>query len=155
MKNVKNRFLVLLTLLFTGSSLASATKQPDRIFVKGVCTEITFYSPTTVRILKYPQNKTPLKESLVVLQKPEKVKLTRNKSENSYSIKSKEIDVTVDSNTGEIIFKDSKGNILLKDKNTQFSPRKDLNKDSYQVKQTFNLDTNEPIYGWDRYKTEN
>lgn len=147
MKNVKNRFLVLLTLLFTGSSLASATKQPDRIFVKGVCTEITFYSPTTVRILKYPQNKTPLKESLVVLQKPEKVKLTRNKSENSYSIKSKEIDVTVDSNTGEIIFKDSKGNILLKDKNTQFSPRKDLNKDSYQVKQTFNLDTNEPIYG--------
>ena len=31
MKNVKNRFLVLLTLLFTGSSLASATKQPDRI----------------------------------------------------------------------------------------------------------------------------
>ena len=74
MKNVKNRFLVLLTLLFTGSSLASATKQPDRIFLKGVCTEITFYSPTTVRILKYPQNKTPLKESLVVLQKPEKCK---------------------------------------------------------------------------------
>ena len=56
MKNVKNRFLVLLTLLFTGSSLASATKQPDRIFVKGVCTEITFYSPTTVRILKYPDD---------------------------------------------------------------------------------------------------
>ena len=47
MKNLKNRFLVLLALLFTGSSLASATKHPDRIFVKGVCTEITFYSPTT------------------------------------------------------------------------------------------------------------
>ena len=29
MKNVKNRFLVLLTLLFTGSSLASATKQQN------------------------------------------------------------------------------------------------------------------------------
>ena len=43
MKNLKNRFLVLLALLFTGSSLASATKHPDRIFVKGVCTEITFY----------------------------------------------------------------------------------------------------------------
>ena len=77
MKNVKNRFLVLLTLLFTGSSLASATKQPDRIFLKGVCTEITFYSPTTVRILKYPQNKTPLKESLVVSAKTRKSKINQ------------------------------------------------------------------------------
>ena len=50
MKNVKNRFLVLLTLLFTGSSLASATKQPDRIFVKGVCTEITAKQNSSKRI---------------------------------------------------------------------------------------------------------
>ncbi|MFR3550489.1 MAG: xylosidase, partial [Coprobacter sp.] len=147
MKNVKNRLLFLLSFLFVGSSLVSTAKQSDKISVKGICTEITFYSPTTVRILKYPQGQIPQKESLVVLQKPEKVKLTQDKSADYYSIKSNEINVSVNTNTGEIIFKDSKGNLLLKDKNTQFSFRKDMNKDSYQVKQIFNLDTNEAIYG--------
>lgn len=147
MKNLKNRLSFLSIFLFAGIFLVSAADQTDKIPVKGICTEVTFLSPTTVRILKYPQNTSPKKKSLVILQSPQKVKLTKSKSNGSYSMKSSEIAVVINTNTGEITFKDQKGDVLLKDQNTDFTLRKDLEKDSYNVKQTFKLDTNEPIYG--------
>lgn len=147
MKNLKNRHLLLPALLLAGNLLTAASEQVIKIPVKGICTEVRFYSPTTVRILKYPQNAIPQKNSPVVLQTPQKVKLTESKSNGNYFIKSNEIAVIIDTNTGKIIFKDPKGNILLKDQGTHFTPRKDLEKDSYSVKQTFKLDTDEPIYG--------
>ena len=77
MKNVKNRFLVLLTLLFTGGSLASATKQPDRIFVKGVCTEITFYSPTYCQDIKISAKQNSSKRIFGRLAKTRKSKINQ------------------------------------------------------------------------------
>ena len=114
--------------------------------------EVTFYTPSIVHIYKAPAQNKDVKQSLSVTMKPEQVKVTQSKDKLSDNVivdvyKSSELTVNVYNNS--VTFKDKKGNTILQELAYNFgSPTQE--KPSYadvNVKQTFSLDEDEPIYG--------
>lgn len=114
--------------------------------------EVTFYTPSIVHIYKAPAQNKDVKQSLSVTMKPEQVKVTQSKDKLSDNVivdvyKSSELTVNVYNNS--VTFKDKKGNTILQELAYNFgTPTQE--KPSYadvNVKQTFSLDEDEPIYG--------
>ncbi|MBO9584478.1 MAG: glycoside hydrolase family 31 protein [Flavobacterium sp.] len=110
--------------------------------------EIQFYSPSIVRVIKYPAAGVYSKESLSVIMKPSATPFTVKSQDNQLVLKSERLNVTVQFPTGEISFASSDQTLLREKKQgTKFKPVKDTDTDSYTVYQAFDLDKNEPIYG--------
>ncbi len=74
-------FMVLvLVAFFSNALMAQKTKvvrNGEKMTVNGTTTEIIYYSPSIVRILKYPAGTALEKVSLSIVKQPEKVKLTK------------------------------------------------------------------------------
>ena len=114
--------------------------------------EVTFYSPSIVRIYKASDQNNDPKQSLSVTMQPQQVKVTRSQEKLDKNVV---IDVyktdklVVNVLGGTVSFKDTKGNVLLMenassiDQPTQDKP---LFPDA-AVRQTFKTDADEPIYG--------
>lgn len=144
-----------LTLLFTvGLSVAMAQSFDKTPFgvkanIQSMNVEVQFFSPKIVRVLKYPENTTLSKQSLSVIKEPEKVNFETRRSEDMVYLVSADLSVVLNLRTGKVSFADNTGNALFteKDYGTQFTAVKDVDRDSYQVRQAFMLDKNEVIYG--------
>lgn len=145
-----------LNILFLGLSLGLHAQTYEKTTsgitseVQGMNVDISFYSPSIVRIVKYPVNTTPQKESLAVVKDKENIALEINDlSPVETELVSSQIKVIYCSKTGRVSFYDKSGSLLLteKDYGTQFTPVMDANERSYEVRQAFMLDEEEPIYG--------
>ena len=135
----------LLTLMVALTGLFSAQAQQTKV-------EVTFYSPSIVRIYKASDQNNDPKQSLSVNMQPQQVKVTRSQEKLDKNVV---IDVyktdklVVNVLGGTVSFKDTKGNVLLMenassiDQPTQDKP---LFPDA-AVRQTFKTDADEPIYG--------
>ena len=135
----------LLTLMVALTGLFSAQAQQTKV-------EVTFYSPSIVRIYKASDQNNDPKQSLSVTMQPQQVKVTRSQEKLDKNVV---IDVyktdklVVNVLGGTVSFKDTKGNVLLMenassiDQPTQDKP---LFPDA-AVRQTFKTDADEPIYG--------
>lgn len=117
--------------------------------VQSVQVEVQFYSPSAVRVVKYPEGTILKKESLSVIKKPEAVSLSQQTTNNKVELKSPQIVVAADLQTGKISFSDVSGNPLFteKDYGTQFTPSHDGQRNSYLARQAFLLEKDEPVYG--------
>lgn len=117
--------------------------------------EVTFYSPSIVRVVKYPSAEMPAKKSYPVILTPGGVDVTYEEKGDEVVMKSSCLAVTLDIRTGQLTYRDLKGNQLLAEKpyGTNFLPRKDVDKDSYTVSQTFMLRPDEVIYGLGQRQT--
>ena len=102
-----------------------------------------------VRVYKTPEGKPYNKESLVVVKSPETVKVDFSEEAGQTVLKSSILKVLVNPATGGISFHTIAGNELLKDKDygTSFADKNDAGTPSYQVRGSFLLDKDEPIYG--------
>ena len=111
--------------------------------------EVTFYSPSIVRIVKYPSAQMPEKKSYPVIKTPEEVKIAYEQSGHLLQMTTDCMTVTLDVATGKVSYQDKKGNALLSEKEmgTNFTPRRDVNRDAYTVEQAFLLQPEEVIYG--------
>ena len=91
--------------------------------------EVIFYSPSIVRIVKYPSAEMPEKKSYPVIKTPEKVEISYKQNGNTVCMTSGKMTVTLDVVTGKVTYTDLKGETLLKEKveGTNFIPRKDVN----------------------------
>ena len=106
---------------------------------------VEFYTPRTVRITKV-NGERPEKTSLVVIAKPEKVKVSQSKQGDATIYKSSALTVTVQN--GNVSFADAKGNPITSEAGSAFTPiTSGPDKGAWKVKQTFNLDADEGIYG--------
>ena len=117
--------------------------------------EVTFYSPSIVRVVKYPSAEMPAKKSYPVILTPGGVDVTYEEKGDEVVMKSSCLAVTLDIRTGQLTYRDLKGNQLLAEKpyGTNFLPRQDVDKDSYTVSQTFMLRPDEVIYGLGQRQT--
>lgn len=136
------RFLSALMLLLASSAFAQKT-------------EITYYAPNIVRVVKTPTAERVEKHSFVVTAQPQ-------------AGKKKEVKVT--EKNGRLTFCDSKGNVLMTEGDAAFTPAPSAPaagqvtvpssstaaqatvpfgspKGSYQVSQSFRLGSDEAIYG--------
>lgn len=136
------RNLTILCMLLSTAAWAQ-TKSND--------VSVTFFTPSTVRILKDAPNyekRTGDDLSLVVNATPMKVKVTKATKGNITTYSSAALTVAVDNTTGKVTFTDSKGNCLMKEGNHQFETIADgPDKGRFHVTQSFSLDKDEPIYG--------
>jgi alpha-D-xyloside xylohydrolase len=111
--------------------------------------EIQFFSPTIVRVQKWPQGKTFVKESLSVVKSPQTVALRVTHQADVLSLKSESVEVLLNLKNGRIDFKNIKGDILLGEKEggAALTPFNDAGVSTYRVSQSYVLDPAEAIYG--------
>ena len=107
-------------------------------------TELQFYTPSIIHVVKTLKGKITNDSSLVVIASPEKVKFTTKKQGNNLLLKSSELSASLNLKTGAITYSSAKGKLLLKDNGApSIIPGKELN----EVAQSFTLDKDEAIYG--------
>ena len=149
----KNSILLALTACIMAISVSAQsikqTAQGIRFTAQNMDIEIEFYSDNIVRVFKTPKNTPYTKNSLSVVKSPQTTKVTFEQNENKNLLKGNAIHITVNPETGGIIFYDAAGKLLLKDKDygTQFSPLDDGGTSSYTVREGFLLDKDEAVYG--------
>lgn len=109
---------------------------------------VDFYTPSSVRISKYPAGETFLKDGFAVIAKPEGVKLKVSEKDGSVSFISDKVNAAVDMATGCVTFRDANGHTLLAENApAEFVPTDDGGEPSYTVSQSFGLGDSEHIYG--------
>lgn len=125
------------------------TPQGIKVETGATCIELECFSPSIIRVKKYPSGRVPEKQSLSVIMQPEKVKYKLKEADGQVSLTTSQLNVKLNVADNQIIFTDKDGRELLKEKpsTTLFTPFDDAGTPSYNVKQTFLLDPDEAIYG--------
>ena len=148
------RIFTLLFLVFTliAGSMAQSYQKTDlgiKTEINSIHVEIQFYSSSIVRVLKSPQDKIYLKESLSVIKTPQKTSFTIKENGNVLSVSSPIIIVKLNLKNGQIVFADRKGEQLLAEKvsGIAFTDFNDAGNPTFSVSQSFVLDKDEAIYG--------
>src|SRR5665647_3525632 len=111
--------------------------------------EIQFFSPSTVRIIKWPEGRTYVKESLSVVKTPQKTTFSIKQKDDDLILKSESLLVLLNLKNGKISFKTPESELLLSEKEAgvRFTDFNDAGTKTYSVFQAFVLDKNEAIYG--------
>lgn len=125
--------------------------------VNGNKIELQFYTPSIIRVIKVPAAKGFNKKSLSVILKPLVVKFSVIGEDDIVNVKTSEINIKLNLNTGAVSFFSLTGQPLLMEKpnGSKFSPFIDAGEKSYHVDQTFILEADEPIYGLGQHQKGN
>ena len=126
-------------------AVAAVKGNPVKVQAGSTTVSVEFYTPQTVRVVKAPIGHEYRKQSLVVIAKPdEDVRVTRSGN----TVSSDMLSVKIDPGTGALTFS-AKGKTLLREKGAAtFEPRTEgPDAGKFRVTQTFQLDTDEAIYG--------
>jgi alpha-D-xyloside xylohydrolase len=117
--------------------------------INSVGVEIQFYTPSTVRILKWPAGTTFTKKSLSVIETPQKTAFNIHQSGDELFLKSKNVQVYLNLKNGRISFSTPAGESLLREKEAgvSFNNFDDAGAKTYTVGQSYVLDKGEAIYG--------
>ena len=134
--------LLLLGLCMMASAVVA--QEPVTWQIGQVCTRVEFFTPSIVHVQRYPVGILPTQKSLVVIAKPESVKV----EQKGNTLMSDALQVKVDARTGALSFSTRQGKTLLREKGVTFEPRMEgPDAGAYRVTETFILDKDEPIYG--------
>lgn len=158
MVSIRKNSLLFILFIIAGQLFAQTYQETDKGIktnVQSMDVEIQFYSPSIVRVIKYPEGRTFKKESLSVIKTPQTTALDINQNGNIVSLNSELLQVTVNLNTGKVAYSDKAGKTLFteKDYGTQFSNFNDAGSKTFSVRQAFLLDKDEAIYGLGQQQT--
>lgn len=119
--------------------------------------KIQFYSPSIVRVVKSPENKSFSKMSLSVIAAPIKTVFTASSGSGFIIVKSDKLSVRLNTKTGEIRYQTIGGEVLLSEKpnGVSFTPFDDAGDKTFSVSQSFQLAKDEPIYGLGQHQKGN
>jgi len=125
------------------------TNQGIKTVINGNTIEVQFYSPSIIRVIKYPEGQSFSKKSLSVTLNPVKTSFSVTNNDGKIILKSDQLNVSLNSISGTITFADTSQRILLKEKTEgiKFEPFDDSGINTYSVYQAFTLEKDEPIYG--------
>ena len=129
----------------------SVLRTPNGVKVETgtTCMELECFSSSIIRVKKYPVGKTPDKQSLSVTMQPEKVKYKLQETKGEVILATSELVAIMDIAQKQVRFTDKDGKVLLAEKPSSigFTPFNDAGNSTYQLRQTFVLDSDEAIYG--------
>ncbi len=111
--------------------------------------EIQFYGPSIIRIVKSPEGNNFEKESLSVVKSPEKSAFSIKQNNDELLLKNKSIVIALNLKSGKVTFKNAEGQSLLSEKEagSTFTNFDDAGVKTYSVRQSYELDQDEAIYG--------
>jgi len=143
--------LILAFAISVGSKAQSYQKTELGIksVINSIGVEVQFYSPTIVRVIKWPEGKTYTKESLSVVKTPQKTVFSVKQQGDELSLKSENLKVNLNLKNGKITFTSPSGVKLLSEKESgvKFTDFDDAGSKTYSVTQSYVLDKDEAIYG--------
>ena len=134
--------LLTLCIALAGMTTLCSAQEPDNW-----TTQVTFFTPSVVRIYKTGPDNPDKKQSLSVTMQPGQVKSTVTVQNGAILYKSSELTVKVLGN--DVTFMDRKGNVLLAE-NGYGHGNVAMTRPDYAdipVDQGFKLDADEPLYG--------
>lgn len=116
--------------------------------IDSVTVDLSFYTPSTVRVVKYLGAQQPDKESYAVTASPVDVGCRVAESGRNTTVSTSELTVKIDNATGRLTFLSRSGRELVKENAAPgFVPVTDLDESTYRVGQSFVLGKDEAIYG--------
>lgn len=120
-----------------------------KVEVNSMQIELQFFSPQIVRVLKHPNTSVWEKESLSVIKSPDKIDFKVEEYHNVLSLRSAELEVLLNTTTGDISFRGLNKRPLLVEKSgaTTLTAKDYKSGATYEVSQTFMLEKQEAIYG--------
>lgn len=126
---------------------AIAMSTTIRSYADGV--NVQFFTPEIVRVIKTPKGTSAIeRNSMVVIAKPENVKLKKTEHQGVTIYETEALIVEVNGGSGKVSFYKPDGTLLLAEGDYSFTPISDgIDKGAYKVMQSFALDKDEPIYG--------
>lgn len=135
-RTVLSAILCMMAIAMTGS--------PVEMQTSGTTVTLEFFTPSIVRVMKSPIGHTYEKQGLVVIARPDDVRITRK----GHTVSSDALTVSLDAKTGALTFT-VKGKTLLREKGACLFEPRTTGSDSgaYRVTQCFQLDKDEAIYG--------
>ncbi|MDH6311079.1 alpha-D-xyloside xylohydrolase [Dysgonomonas sp. PFB1-18] len=149
---MKKTFIIFLILALSGLLNAQNYQKTSNGVKTQVGTtdiEVQFYSPTIVRVLKYPKGEALKKKSLAVIKEPETTQFNIERFNNVITLASSDVVVTLNLTTGDVAFNgtDTRPFIAERSVSSVFTPKQYKSGKTYEVKQTFLLDKQEAVYG--------
>jgi alpha-D-xyloside xylohydrolase len=148
-----NIFLLLLTALsINHNSNAQSFQKTDlgiKTIINSTAIEIQYYGPSIVRVLKSPEGRSFVKESLSVITEPKKTAFNVKQQGDLVNLRTSTLTVALNLKTGDINYSAVNGELLLKEKQdgVKFAPFNDAGNNTLTVQQSFVLHNDEPIYG--------
>jgi alpha-D-xyloside xylohydrolase len=134
--------LCLVLVVVTGLACNAQTYRKTDFGIKAtindVQVELQFYGSSIVRVIKYPIGKSFEKQSLSVVQAPQKITFRVKQQGDELLLKSEKLNISINLKTGKIAYAN---------KATQLLTEKDPGAEFYPVSQSFVLDEDEFIYG--------
>ena len=155
---IRSLILAIILVLFL-SPLKAQTWQKTGSGIKAtigqIDLEIQFFSPSIVRIIKAPGGRPFSKESLSVIKTPQQTAFSAKQQSGALHLKTENLTVSLDLQSGQISFYSGAGAPLLREKagSATFIPFNDSGNPTFQVRQAFTLDNDEAIYGLGQQQT--
>ncbi|MEO7766167.1 MAG: TIM-barrel domain-containing protein, partial [Ferruginibacter sp.] len=143
--------LVLACCFFENSNAQSFQKTDVGIKarVDSLTIEIQFYSSSIIRIVRYPIRTSFSKESLSVIESPKKTAFSLKQNSDDLNLKTEKLNINLNLKSGTISYFTKTGMPLLheKENGVTLTPFNDAGSNTFTVKQSFQLDKDEAIYG--------
>lgn len=149
MKNIIRKTILALATLPAFATAGAAVTDAAVTGPDGWTTAVTFYSPSVVRVMKYPGDKAPEKKSYSVIMTPEQVEpAVKHEADGSVSIVSQCIAASI-SPDGSVSFTAAQGSApLLAETASGHSPCENkVDAGRYRVSQSYALEPSEIIFG--------
>ena len=149
MSRINLNFLLFFFIsLTTTAQTYQKTDLGIKTVINAVQIELQFYSPSIVRVIKYPEGKTCEKQSLSIIQTPQKTAINIKRQGDELSLKSEKLEVLLNLKTGIVAFANQTFQLLSEKKTaTMFENVNDAGVETYSISQSFALDKDEAIYG--------
>lgn len=147
---ITSKVFIITGVILVGNTYAQSYRKTDSglSFSAGnMAVEIKLYGENTIRIIKYPAGKSFLKNSLSVIKQEQKIKFSVSENNNIISLKTNDLLLSINTKNGVITYALPSGKELLKETASDFKPFNDAGTQTYSVRQDFQLEKSEPIYG--------
>jgi alpha-D-xyloside xylohydrolase len=150
-----NKTALIITLVLYGLAVAVGAQSFQKTdfgikaTINAIDVEIRFYGSSTIRVLKSPEGKPIVKQSLSVVATPRKIDFGIQQVGDALSVKSTHIQVRLNLKNGKISFSAPTGEALLSEKEAgfAFTDFNDAGVKTFTVSQSFALDPDEAIFG--------
>ena len=141
--------IVLIFCFNTNAQSYEKTEKGVKSVINSQEVEIQFFSPSIVRVLKWPEGNTFEKKSLSVVKTPEKTDFSVKKQGDKLTLKSKSLSVVLNLKSGKVNFTTPRNKSFLTEleQSSTFTDFDDAGDKTYTVNQSFILDDDEAIYG--------
>lgn len=147
---ITSKVFIITGVILVGNTYAQSYRKTDSglSFSAGnIAVEIKLYGENTIRVIKYPVGKSFIKNSLSVIKQEQKIKFSVSEKNNVISLKTNDLLLSINTKNGVITYALPSGKELLKETANDFKPFNDAGTQTYSVRQDFQLEKDEPIYG--------